>query len=137
MVHEFILPIPAFSINSYYYATRKVITTEARAWQEKFLELMEEEKALLDMAALHRERGGEFTITITVQYPSHFYYNKQGEISSKTLDCSNTEKAILDRVLGDFMQVNDKFVTALHSYKGVGPCHQIKIRLELHPGTKA
>ncbi len=123
----------AFSVNKYYYATKKVKTAEARAWEDEISRFLDEEKELTDMADCHKESGGSFTITITVQYPHHYFYNNLGIISSKTFDCSNVEKPLLDMILGHRMGINDKFVTAMHSYKGIGPTWQILIRLELHP----
>jgi hypothetical protein len=124
------IPMKAFSINSYYYASRKVKTKEAREWEEEFMQHLEEEKGLTDLALDFSEHGGTFIVSIWIQYPHHVFYNNQRIISSKTFDCSNTEKIIIDRIFGDKMQVNDKHITELHSYKEVGPRHCIKIRIQ-------
>ncbi len=86
---------------------------------------------LIDMAAEFNEKGGSFAVYIDVQYPYHDFYNNLGLISSKTFDCSNVEKPILDRIFGDFMSINDKFVTELHSTKSVGSRCQIAIKILL------
>ena len=131
MIVSFEVPMKAFSINSYYYASRKVKTKEAREWEERFLEFLEEEKQLVDLAQEFNDKGGTFKITIAIEYPHHIYYNNLQLISSQTFDCSNTEKIIIDRVFGDKMQINDKYITELHSYKLAGAYHRILIEIEL------
>lgn len=126
---EFILPIKAFSINAYHYATRKVKTKEAREWEELVQSHLDNEKALIDLADTWRKSGGSFEVHIEIMYPHHIFYNKQGCISSKTFDISNTEKLIIDRVFLDRMDVDDRFIVKLVSTKVSGHRHQIKVTI--------
>lgn len=131
MTIEVTLPTRAFSINAYFYATRKVKTKEAKAWEESVLELLDEEKCFDDMMLEYKARGGTFAVHMELQYPHHEFFNKQGEVSAKTFDCSNWEKPLLDLLFGGRMQINDRFVTELHSRKSPGVRHQIIIRIQL------
>jgi Holliday junction resolvase RusA-like endonuclease len=130
MEFEFIIPGKAFSVNAYYYAIRKVKTSEARAWEELVAQELEELKELTDMAMDFNEKGGTLAIWIDVQYPHHVYYNNLGLVSSKTFDCSNVEKPLLDLIVGRRMGINDKFVTELHSTKSVGSTYQIVVKIQ-------
>lgn len=133
MIYSFYLPIRPMSINSYYYASKKIKTPEARKWEAEVLSHLEDHKQLLDMAAAHKENGGTFRVSLSVSYPVPVYYNKAKEISSATMDVSNTEKVLIDRIFGDFMGVNDKFITEMYSTKGPGGSYGVRVELELNP----
>lgn len=131
MDYSFNLPCKAFSVNAYYYGNRAIKTKEARAWEAQILELLEEHKPLHDMADAWRISGGVFHIRININYPHYLYYNKAGQISAKTFDVTNTEKPLVDLILGTFMNINDRNLTVCLSSKAPGPRHSIDITLEL------
>jgi len=130
--YSFNLPIKAFSINKYHYATKKIKTSDARAWEGVVLEHLHKHPDLLKMADKWRISGGVFHITITINYPRQFYYNSFGRISAKTFDVTNTEKPLVDLIMNTYMKVDDRNLTVCTSSKGPveGP-NSIDITLEL------
>jgi Holliday junction resolvase RusA-like endonuclease len=129
---EINLPIKAFSVNAYYYSNRNIKTKEAREYEALVLQLLEEYKALHDMALQFNEQGGEFSIEICIEYPQHIYFNKSGKISAKTFDVTNVEKPIVDLIMNRFMNIDDRFLVSCKSTKRAGAMHKINIVLELH-----
>jgi len=113
----------AFSINQAFYATRKVKTKECRDWETRFEAYLDEVPNLSRLATYKN-----FHIEIDIIWPKEIFYNSKGEISSKTFDCSNTEKIILD-CLFKKIQTNDKYVTKLTSSKAAGHGYEIRIRI--------
>ncbi len=128
---SFVLAGKGFSINAAYYATRKIKTQAAKAWEAQISEQLNEVKLLSDLAYEWQERGGTFEVELIHEYPYHVFYNKQKQISSKTFDCSNVEKLLLDLIFGGALDINDKYVTRLISEKRVGAQHCIKVRIAL------
>ncbi len=131
MQYSFTLPTAAFSVNAYRYSRGFAKTKEARIYEERILDMLDEHKTLHDMADVFRAQGGAFRVSITCQYPKHVFYNQAGHISAKTFDLSNVEKPILDLVFCNFMDTDDRFVTELVSKKEVGATWAIKITIEL------
>lgn len=130
MVYTFTLATQAFSVNAYRYKRNFAKTAEARAYESKILDMLEEHKSLHDMAARFNELGGTFEVSITCVYPNHIFYNQAGAVSAKTFDCSNVEKPLIDLILNGFMNVDDRFVTKLTSSKRAGHNYAIIISLE-------
>jgi Holliday junction resolvase RusA-like endonuclease len=117
---------PAYSINKMYYATRKILTKEARAWQDSVIAQLAKYDLpsvgpLIDQKPLR--------VDITLEYPKSTFYNKEGLISSRTYDCSNFEKSIID-VIFDLMGTNDKYIVELFSTKVVGNANRITFTIE-------
>ncbi len=131
MRYDFVLPTQAFSVNAYRYSRGFAKTKEARLYEERVLEMLEEHKTLHDIADSFRAHGGAFKVSITCQYPKHVFYNQAGHVSAKTFDLSNCEKPILDLLFVNFMDVDDRFVTEMISKKEVGPTWAILITVEL------
>lgn len=131
MIVEFSLPIKPMSINNYTFSDRRHKTPDARAWETQVNALLIEEKGLVDLADDWNEHGGVFKVWLTFTYPYHIFRNKQGAISSKTIDLSNCEKNLIDRIFGDQMDVNDKHIVELYSEKKDGPSYDITVKIEL------
>lgn len=118
MEYSFNLPIKAFSVNAYYYKNRAIKTKEARAWEAVVLWHLREHPSLLEMADKWRISCGIFHIRICNNYPRHMYYNKHGQVSAKTFDITNCEKPLVDLIMNNFMNVNDRYLTVCVSSKG-------------------
>ncbi len=131
MIHSFDLPIKPFSINAAYYKNRAIKTQECKAWEAQVLTLLEDEKTLHEMADDWRSKGGVFRVEFMFVHPEHIFFNKNGTISSKSFDLSNTEKLLLDVIFGKYMDVNDKNVVQLFSIKTYGPRWSIKTQIQL------
>lgn len=132
MIHEFILECPAFSINRYHYATKKIKTMEARAWEATVLECLEaQQKPLKAIADEWKAKGGTFKLSITMYYPPHVYINQAGTVSARTFDLSNCEKPLIDLLFLRTMDVDDRYIVELYSCKKEGSRTCIKMQLEL------
>lgn len=122
-----------FSVNAAYYASRKIKTQACRDWEQVMLHQLDDIKDLVDLADTYRETGGSFFIEIVHEYPHHIFFNKQGTISSKTFDCSNVEKLLIDLIFGRTLGIDDKNITELVSKKRVGAQHCIKVKIQTRP----
>jgi len=112
-----------------HYRSKANKTVECRAYERTFLELLEPYgKSIDDWLHLNLDKHNGIAVNITFIYPYKVYYNLQKEISSKTMDLSNSEKQVLDLLCKD-RAVNDKYVTVLYSGKVPGPMYQIVIEL--------
>lgn len=129
---KFTLQIKPFSVNAYHYRDKRHKTAEARAWEAQVLEALEpHEKTLLEIADDWNKAGGCFRVVLTFLFPPHIFYNKAGQISSKTFDLTNVEKPIIDMIFGQVMNVNDKTIVQVISQKLPGPMYAIEVTLEL------
>lgn len=127
---EFTLEGKAFSVNKAYYATRKVLTTEAKQWQAGINQQLEELKCLTDFALDFKEKPGPIEIRLCFNYPFHIFLNAQGQLSSKVYDLDNCLKLLIDCIFVR-MGINDKFVTKLFAEKRVGSRNNIDVMLRL------
>lgn len=127
---EFTLQGKAFSVNKAYYATRKVLTAEAKAWQAEITAQLEELKCLSEFASDFKENPGPIELRLVFYYPQHVFYNAQGQISSKTFDVDNSCKLLID-MLFSTMGVNDKNIVKLVAEKRAGAQHYIGVQLLL------
>ena len=107
------------------------MTKEAREWCNQVDGLLEDYKDLVDLAQTWRETGGYFNVRLTFFYPSHIFWNKSRQVSAKTIDLSNCEKSIIDRVFLNKMEVDDRFIVKLESHKAPDLLHHIRIEVEL------
>ena len=130
---EILLPFSAYSVNKMTYRDVRFKTAEYKDWATKVLAALSDEKGLVDLAAIFNEKGGCFDVSVIVEYPHHVFYNKAGEISSKTIDCTNVGKPLIDLIFRDTMGVNDKYITWYSEAKQVGPTHCIKVLVRLQP----
>lgn len=128
---QFELQGKGFSVNAAYYATRKIKTQACREWEVDKLHQLDDIKDLVDLKQTWEERGGYFSIEIVHEYPHHVFFNKQGLVSSKTFDCSNVEKLLIDLIFGRTLGIDDKNIVKLVSEKRVGAYHNIKVKIQL------
>jgi hypothetical protein len=130
---EFTLDIAAFSVNKMTYRDVRFKTAEYKDWATAVLQMLSEEKDLVDMAARFDDTKDAFLVEVCVEYPKHVFYNKAGSISSKTVDCTNVGKPLIDLIFRDTMGINDKHITRYVESKRVGARNQIKVVLALIP----
>lgn len=129
---KFVLPFKVFSINKMSTRDARFKTAEYKTWATAILatlQEMQEYKSLMEMAADFKAKGGEFKVSFCATYPWHIFYNKDGAISSKTIDCTNFGKPLLDLIFGHTMDVNDKYVTECTEVKKVGATYSIEISI--------
>ncbi|GAC1502995.1 MAG: hypothetical protein NVS1B10_07950 [Candidatus Saccharimonadales bacterium] len=125
------MPIKAFSINQKSCRDARFTTSEYKSWATEVLARLEEFKALHDLALEHASKGGVFHVSLVAEFPHSVFYNKAGEVSSKTIDITNHEKPFIDLLFGHFMNVNDKFIVSMVSRKAAGATYGIRCEVEL------
>lgn len=132
---EFTLEGPCFSINKTYYASKKILTKEARSWIDNAYAQLEQHTWAFDkLRSEFTECGGHFEINIEVRYPMEKFYNKQGYVSSRTIDVTNFEKILVD-VIFSKLQLNDKYLLNMKSSKKVGDREHINVSLHHYVKT--
>jgi hypothetical protein len=114
------------------YGTSK--TQDAREWQAQVFHRLSSDENQLKLKELRDNFDSKehtYCVWICAVYPKSELLTKQGLISSKTQDCSNFEKALIDcfflpkhhtqeSPLGcPNLNIDDKFVTQLISSKGM------------------
>jgi hypothetical protein len=139
---KIILPFAAYSINDQYYADRKFgMRKEAKDFCYKVN--WELDKRADDFLAFNKtfdKKHNALRIKITHYYAN--FYNKSGEISSKVLDLSNSEKLLLDLLLDPRnhgtapykcrnLNINDKYVVELISKKCPGSEDLVELEIEM------
>lgn len=138
MIVSLQLPMRTISINATYSRDMRFKTSEYRAWATEFLnriEQLDEYKSLLELGQIHKERGGIFSVSVIIEYPQHIFYNKDGAISSKTIDMSNGTKGLIDLLFGQVMETNDKHIVRLVEEKKAAGTYGLRIKIELLPMT--
>lgn len=133
MVTKFILPVGAFSINKMQTRDARFKTAAYKDWSTKVLYYLGQIEQLQQMAEVAKKAPCTFFIQIVAYYPANIFWNKKGEISSKTVDCSNFSKPILDLIFDDTMGLNDKLVTSLKEEKRAGSDFSLEVTLILNP----
>ncbi len=129
---SFTLPLKAFSINKVHCRDSRYFTAEFQDWRSAIEYRLDQIHDIHAVADKWRASGGTFEVTYTAVYPPAIFYTREGLVSAKTIDCTNHEKVIQD-VLFDRMKINDKFVTAMHSFKRPGTGYSLEITLKLNP----
>lgn len=129
MIAKFTIPVPAFSINKMNTRDARFKTAAYKDWAVTVLHHLRQVPELQHMAKMAHSQPCTFHIQIIANYPAHVFWNKKGEISSKTVDCSNFSKPILDLIFDDTMGLNDKLVTSLKEEKRAGSDFSLEITL--------
>lgn len=130
MIIEFELEGRAFSVNKAYYATRKVLTAEAKAWQAEIAAQLEELKCLSEFALEFKDTPGPIELRVTFYIPHHVFYNAQGQISVRSQDLDNGLKLLIDLIFRH-MSINDINIVKIVAQKQVGARYSIGVRLSL------
>lgn len=141
MIVNFVLPCKAFSINAYYSRDKRFKSKAGREWDEEFLYRIENSGVQADLQELGQKfHTGDyaFELTILLTYPRNVFFNKQGKISAKTYDISNTEKLIIDHLFmrPENINVDDRFIVSCASSKAVGSAYSTEISIKLVDAPK-
>lgn len=131
---EFTVPTQSFSINRASTRDVRYKSSDYKTWYLHTKTLIEEAdyyKSLLDFAEHYKQMGGGLRMKIEIVYPHWFFYNKQGQISAKTQDVSNFEKLLIDLIIQDVMNLNDKNILELYSSKRAGATYLINVEIGL------
>lgn len=130
--------IKPFSINSYYYGTRRVRTREARLWGEDIHRQLQVYRYL--MVDFQKQFNPTIhTLHCSLRFSIPNLFTKAGEINHQSKDLSNIEKPLLDIVTGrkyfdrgePTLNIDDKYITRLLSEKVYGSSYTIEIEFEI------
>lgn len=130
MTVKFTLPIKPFSINQMFCRDMRYKSQAYQIWATEVLAYLreaDEYKSLMELSMAHKEVGGTFYVSFIYNYPAYIFYNKQGQVSAKTIDLTNGGKPLLDLIFGDTMDINDRFVTGFKEEKRASASYTIDI----------
>lgn len=146
----FYLPLRLFSLNSVYCKNRSFKTRDYRDWERAVLYALVEPGPKAELAKL-RESFDPKTSALSLQLisyiPQDSLFNKQGSLSSRSLDLTNVEKPIVDILMlpryhqvlqgmgGGNVNIDDKHIVSLKSCKRLSrdTKHWLKVRLAVVP----
>jgi len=141
---EFQLPISAFSINRMYGRDRRHKTQVYKDWEMGALQALSAASVQQQFTSLRDAyKEGTHCFNVELEFHSPDLLNKQGTISSRVEDLSNTEKILLDILfLPKFhvqpfpygcknVNTDDKYVLKLTSSKHLSATQKIVVRIEL------
>lgn len=130
MTTKFTIPLGAFSINKMQTRDARFKTVAYKEYATKVLWHLSQVEDLQKMSKeWHLSSNRNFHIQFVFNYPGYVFYNKQGTISSKTVDLSNCSKPLLDLIFDDTMNINDKFVVSLKEEKRASDVYSIEVTL--------
>lgn len=120
------LPIAPFSVNRMYYAHKKICTVEYNEWRMRFLMLLGTHASEIESFRSQFDiKSHMYTVELTCEIAQ--YYTKSGDVSAKTMDISNCEKAVIDCLFlpkhnstALNLNVDDKYLMSLLSRKVPG-----------------
>ena len=146
MKQKFTIHCKPFSVNSMYYSQRNIKTADCREWTAQILFALNAEAPTKAMEALRSyfdPKKHVYRVAFTFRYPKHLYFTKNGDISSRTMDCTNVEKPLLDILFSTQyfnkpcpdgaanLNTNDRYVASCYSCKLPAEVHSIDIELEI------
>lgn len=132
MKHTFRLRTRPFSINSATYGDARTKTREYFDWSAQVFHQLSStvnQEKLKELRDLFDESKHSFKISIKVVYPKDQFITKQNILSSRSIDCSNFEKLLVDLFFDKQffdrphprgcpnINQNDKHIVALYSSK--------------------
>lgn len=133
------VPGKAISVNSTYYGNKSHgMVPEAKKWFQNFLYYIEKNSPKFESLKSNFDPAKHaFKVGIVYYVPSADLYNKQGLLSSRTVDLSNIEKSIVDALFlpkyaehGN-LDLDDKYLTQLSSRKVKSPDNLPGLRISI------
>lgn len=125
----------AFSINRMSCRDARFKTKDFKDWYAITKEMIVNNPNYGELLCLAEDLLDNPKLTISfrmnVAYPENTFTTGNGVISSKTMDCSNVEKPLVDLVVGDIMGINDKRVVQLVSTKGTAVDYLVGFTVEV------
>ena len=140
------LHLPAFSINAVYTKNRCWKTSEYKEWSSNVFHQLNSDHNLEKLEQIRNAFNSKtdgFIVTLIHFYPKETLFTNKGSISSRSHDLSNIEKPLIDLLfLPTYfnqphpygcknLNVDDKFILELHSYKKPALKHKIEITIEI------
>lgn len=150
MKHTILLPVKALSINKYKCRDQRYLTSAAKDFISTVLHLISEEKnaaKLKELRDYFNPKKHMHKVSITQYYPNDEFFTAEGSISSRTMDCSNFEKVLIDILLlpkhygnsppntAQNLKIDDKFIVDLNSKKrpSMASDHLLEVEIEIAP----
>jgi Holliday junction resolvase RusA-like endonuclease len=136
------LSIKPYSVNKYFYGNRAVKRREAVQWETCMIELLRPKEYQEAFEKLKEEFDPKkhcLTVEIVCYYPNNIIFRKDGALSSKAFDISNTEKPIIDVIFLEKyatstinnIGIDDKYIVDMVSKKRASEKHKIEINIQL------
>lgn len=125
MRRTFSLPIKGLSINSMFYNDKRHgLTQSAREWVDTVIHLLSKSdnaEKMSDLRAAFDFTKHAYAIQIKAYVPKNIYYTKDGKLSRRAYDISNTEKPLVDVLFLEKYKVglltDDCVLKSCHSVK--------------------
>lgn len=137
-----------FSVNAMFYKDGRTKTQDWREWSARVFHQLSTESNLKKLSNLRNAFDASLHhvhVSLTVYYPREDFYNRNGEVSAKTMDVTNFEKPLVDLFCDkryfetpypygcQNLNINDKYITQLLSRKVSGTEQRFEISFELVP----
>lgn len=146
--HIVILNLKPISINSVYGSIGQGFykTSSATEWTYQVFDSLSQPETLEKLKKLREAFDPNlhtYRIKLIATYPHSEFITKKGQISSRTIDITNWEKPLIDCIfLPKFfdsvppygcanLNIDDKFLTEMHSKKKAGDEYKIEIEIEI------
>ncbi len=140
------LKLKPFSINAMFCRDKRHKTIEAQEWSCSVLvalALKENKKKLKELRQHFDPKKHVYKVDLTLFYPKHVLFRKDGGISARAHDLSNVEKPLIDLVFlpmfydrpspygAKNLNIDDKYIVDLRSRKRVGKDFRIRVTLNI------
>jgi hypothetical protein len=125
MRRKFTLPIKGLSINSMFYGDKRHgLTQDARLWVDTVCHLLRNKDNATKMSELRSAfniKTDAYAVQIKAYVPKEIYYTKDGKMSRRSFDITNTEKPLVDVLFLEKynvgLLVDDCVLKSCHSIK--------------------
>lgn len=125
MRRKFILPIKGISINSLHYNDRRHgYRPEAKEWIDTLTFLLsntENAQKMRELREAFNPLKNAYAVQIKAFVPKEIYYTKDGKLSRRAYDITNTEKPLIDVLFLEKFRVglltDDCVLKSCHSVK--------------------
>jgi hypothetical protein len=139
MRRKFSLPIKGISINSLHYNDKRHgMRPEAKEWVDTVTFLLRQTKNAQAMTELREAFDASkhaYAIQIKAHVPRHIYYTKEGKLSRRSFDITNTEKPLVDVLFLEKYKVglliDDCVLKSCHSVKVPSTDDTWKIEIQI------
>jgi hypothetical protein len=131
-----------------HYSDARTKTTEYHEWASNIMHQLSYKANKLALAELREKfdpKKHDFVVHMSAIYPPNIFTTKEGILSSRTIDCSNWEKPLIDLFFDkqyfdrpspygcENLNINDKHIIRLMSLKKPGTANQLVVSIKIVP----
>lgn len=129
-----------------YCSQRNIKTSAAKEWSCQVLHALNAPQITEDLKELREAfdpKKNGYEINLIFNYPKNIFRNKEGEISSRTMDITNIEKPLIDLLFlckyfdlespygAKNLNIDDKYLTKMVSEKRSSDIYSIEIVIKI------